>query len=91
MESNRRKGQTPVPDDFDSQLNEAQLAALRRAEGIGWSVKFVRGQKVVLVYEEVVHRGADLKRELNRLTGVRREDEVNVVAATLKPSTINSI
>ena len=50
MVSNRRKGRGPVPDDFDEHLNEAQQAALRRAEGIGWSVKFVRGKKVVLVY-----------------------------------------
>ncbi len=41
-ENEKRKGETPIPDDLESLLSEHQLLALRRVEGFGWQLKFVR-------------------------------------------------
>ena len=52
MEANRRRGVAPVPADLDNHLTEAQLPGLHKAEGFGWSIKFVRRAMAVLVYKD---------------------------------------
>lgn len=42
MDRERRTGKKPVPDNVEGMLNEMQLLALRRLEGFGWVLRFVR-------------------------------------------------
>lgn len=42
MDKDKRKGDKPIPDNFEDQLDELQLLALRRIEGFGWKLRFVR-------------------------------------------------
>lgn len=42
MERERRKGVDPVPGDTNQFLTELQQMALRRFEGFGWHIKFIR-------------------------------------------------
>jgi len=52
-DDNKRKGIKPVPPNYRSYMNEAQLAQLVTIEGFGWNLKFIRrpmqGEKVVVV------------------------------------------
>ena len=42
MDSERRKGDKPIPDNLEVTLNEAQLIALPTLERFGWELRFVR-------------------------------------------------
>jgi hypothetical protein len=42
MDSERRKGEKPIPDNLNGTLNEAQLIALPSLERFGWELRFVR-------------------------------------------------
>ena len=42
MEKELRKGVSPIPESLKDVLNEAQLLTLRKMEGFGWTLKFVR-------------------------------------------------
>lgn len=42
MDSERRKGDKPIPDNLKGTLNEAQLIALPALERFGWELRFVR-------------------------------------------------
>jgi len=50
MDSERRKGEKPIPDNLNGTLNEAQLIALPSLERFGWELRFVRRP----VFEEAV-------------------------------------
>ncbi len=38
----KRKGEWPIPDNLEDVLNEMQLITLRKIEGFGWELRFVR-------------------------------------------------
>lgn len=38
----KRKGESPVPDNLEDYLNAEQIKALRQIENFGWELKFVR-------------------------------------------------
>ncbi len=40
--SEKRKGDSPVPEDLESYLNTAQIIALRQIQSFGWELTFVR-------------------------------------------------
>ena len=40
--SEKRKGESPVPDDLEAHLNTAQIVALRQIQSFGWELTFVR-------------------------------------------------
>lgn len=42
MDTERRKGGKPIPDNLDDTLNDAQLMALPLLERFGWELRFVR-------------------------------------------------
>jgi hypothetical protein len=42
MDSEKRKGDKPVPDRLEEVLNEMQMLALHKIEGFGWQLRFVR-------------------------------------------------
>jgi len=42
MEINKRTGQPPIPDDLEDWLNEIQLQILRKIEGLGFKLIFLR-------------------------------------------------
>lgn len=42
MAREQRVGITPVPDNLEEMLNEAQIFALRRMENYGWELSFIR-------------------------------------------------
>ncbi len=42
MSEDKRKGDKPVPDDLKNYLTGAQFAELRKIEGFGWKLVFVR-------------------------------------------------
>ena len=42
MDTERRKGDKPIPDNLEGTLNEAQLIALPTLERFGWELRFVR-------------------------------------------------
>ncbi len=42
MDSEKRKGEKPIPDNLETTLNEAQLIALPTLERFGWELRFVR-------------------------------------------------
>ena len=42
MDSDKRKGEKPVPDNAIEMLNQDQILALRRLEAFGWQLKFIR-------------------------------------------------
>jgi len=42
METEKRKGETPVPENAIKMLNQLQILALRRIEGFGWRLQFIR-------------------------------------------------
>ena len=42
MDHEKRDREAPIPDNLDEILSEFQLMALRRIEGFGWELRFVR-------------------------------------------------
>ena len=42
MGEEKRKGESPIPDNVKEMLNEEQMIALRKIEGYGWQLRFVR-------------------------------------------------
>jgi hypothetical protein len=42
MDSEKRKGDKPVPDRLEDVLNEMQMLALHQIEGFGWQLRFIR-------------------------------------------------
>ncbi|MEE9423196.1 MAG: hypothetical protein V3V50_08570 [Gammaproteobacteria bacterium] len=42
MDKDKRKGEEPVPDNAIEMLNQLQILALRRLEGYGWRLQFIR-------------------------------------------------
>ena len=38
----KRKGESPIPDNLEDYLNMVQIKALRQIENFGWELKFVR-------------------------------------------------
>ncbi|MBT8116515.1 MAG: hypothetical protein KJO66_01675 [Gammaproteobacteria bacterium] len=38
----KRRGESPVPDNLEDYLNDEQLTALRQIQAFGWELKFVR-------------------------------------------------
>lgn len=42
MDDEKRDQQKPIPDNLDDILSEFQSMALRRIEGFGWELRFVR-------------------------------------------------
>lgn len=42
MAKEQRIGVTPVPENLEDTLNEAQIHTLRRMENYGWELKFIR-------------------------------------------------
>lgn len=42
MDSDRRKGDSPIPDNLQDELTDAQLIALPALERFGWELLFVR-------------------------------------------------
>jgi len=38
----KRKGESPIPDNLEDYLNAVQIKALRQIENFGWELKFVR-------------------------------------------------
>jgi hypothetical protein len=42
MDSEKRKGDMPVPDRLEDVLNELQMRALHQIEGFGWQLGFIR-------------------------------------------------
>lgn len=42
MLKEKRMKKNPIPKDLGRVLNEAQLLGLRKAEGFGWELKFIR-------------------------------------------------
>ena len=42
MDSDKRKGDKPLPDDLEEVLNKMQMLALHQIEGFGWQLRFVR-------------------------------------------------
>ena len=38
----KRKGESPIPDNLEDYLNKVQIKALRQIENFGWELKFVR-------------------------------------------------
>ena len=42
MDTERRKGIKPVPDNLEELLNEAQIRTLRDLEPFGWKLHFIR-------------------------------------------------
>ena len=52
MEQDKRKGDKPLPDNIQDYLTTEQLSSLRKIEGFGWQLKFIRRplfQKAVAV------------------------------------------
>ena len=50
MDKEKRTGQKAIPDNYQKMLNSEQLMTLRRIEGFGWRLQFIRRplfQKVV--------------------------------------------
>lgn len=42
MSEDKRKGDEPVPDKLKNYLSDAQLVALHKIEGFGWSLNYIR-------------------------------------------------
>ena len=42
MDADKRKGEAPVPDHVKNYLNNDQLLSLRKLEGYGWTLYFIR-------------------------------------------------
>jgi hypothetical protein len=42
VEQDKRKGDKPLPDNIQDYLNTEQLNSLRKIEGFGWQLKFIR-------------------------------------------------
>ena len=92
MEANRRRGLAPVPVDLDFHLNPAQLAGLRKAEGFGWSLKYVRRATVVLEYEDGSTLGVlEADGSLNRRAEIHERGEAAPSANDPRGSKSNKI
>lgn len=42
MDDEKRHKEKPIPDNLEELLSEFQMMALRRIEGFGWELRFVR-------------------------------------------------
>lgn len=52
----RRTQQPPIPDDYQTLLNENQLRSLRELESSGWRLEFVRRPLFQPVTPVLVHQ-----------------------------------
>jgi hypothetical protein len=72
METEKRKGDKPVPDNAAEMLNQLQLLALHKIEGFGWRLQFIRRPLFQDVVAVVVDSGG-------KKIGVLEEDgEINM-------------
>ncbi len=62
MEQDRRGKEVPVPANLREYLNDFQMLALDRMQGMGWELKFVRHpmfqQPVPVIYHSENHEHA---------------------------------
>ena len=59
MDKEKRTGETPIPENLEEVLNAVQLLALRRMEGYGWALKFVRRPLFQSVVPVLLHAEGD--------------------------------
>ena len=72
METDKRKGDKPVPDNAAEMLNQLQLLALHKIEGFGWRLEFIRRPLFQDIVAVVVDSGG-------KKIGVLEEDgEINM-------------
>lgn len=72
MSEDRRGGDKPIPYNVKRYLNDTQLAALRKIEGFGWKLNYIRR----LVLRDIVIVVTDSN---SRSTGILEEDgELNL-------------
>jgi hypothetical protein len=58
MAKEQRIGVTPVPENLEETLNEAQIFTLRRMENYGWELKFIRRPLFQDVIPVLYHNGS---------------------------------
>jgi hypothetical protein len=88
MTTNRRRGEAAVPDNYKERLSEEQIAALRKLESFGWTIKFLRRPQFQDIEVVLIHSNgksfALLSRdgELDQKTkvSVRRSDRDEILA-----------
>jgi hypothetical protein len=59
MGEEKRNGESPIPDNVKEVLNEEQMIALRKIEGYGWELRFVRRPLFQTVVPVVVSSTGD--------------------------------
>jgi hypothetical protein len=88
MTTNRRRGEAAIPDNYKERLSEEQIAALRKLESFGWTIKFLRRPQFQEIEVVLIHSNgksfALLTRdgELDQKTkvAVRRSDRDEILA-----------
>ena len=71
MDTERRNGTKPVPENFEELLNEAQMRTLRDLQPFGWKLHFVRRP----LFQEVVP--VLISKEGDRLVVLEASGRVN--------------
>lgn len=77
MDREKRKGDTPIPDNLEAVLNKAQWQALPGVELSGWELRFVRRK----LFQEPV---PVLRNRNDNRTGILGEDGKITVQADIK-------
>lgn len=77
MDREKRKGDTPIPDNLEAVLNKAQWRALAGVELMGWELRFVRRK----LFQEPV---PVLRNRNDNRTGILGEDGKITIQADIK-------
>ena len=59
MNEEKRKGESPIPGNVKEVLNEEQTMTLRKIEGFGWQLRFIRRPLFQAVVPVVVSSTGD--------------------------------
>jgi hypothetical protein len=85
MDSEKRKGAKPIPDNFEELINEAQRSTLRDLEPFGWRLHFVRRPLFQEVVPVLVNKEGDRFVILEANGKITEDRELDVRTCTPAP------
>jgi hypothetical protein len=78
MAREQRVGVSPVPENLEETLNEAQLFTLKRMENYGWELKFIRRPLFQDVLPVLFHIGSNKLGVLEEDGSLNMQRDLNV-------------
>ena len=91
MDTERRKGIKPVPDNLEELLNEAQIRTLRDLEPFGWKLHFIRRPLFQAVAPVLISKEGDRLVVLEASGRVNEKADLDIRECTPAPELMKKI